>query len=78
MAIYQWGWLGGLLWVFTPGTILSGLPTILVGILFGLAMDDMLFLGSVMLVSDRLAGKCLHRSQGGPIPTIDERMATSR
>ncbi|MET4060826.1 RND superfamily putative drug exporter [Arthrobacter sp. UYP6] len=48
VAIYQWGWLSGVFGVETPAPILSFLPTILVGILFGLAMDYMLFLGSGM------------------------------
>ncbi|UWX96977.1 MMPL family transporter [Arthrobacter zhaoxinii] len=48
VAIYQWGWLSGIFGVETPGPILSFLPTILAGILFGLAMDYMLFLGSGM------------------------------
>jgi putative drug exporter of the RND superfamily len=46
VAIYQWGWLGDLFGVATPAPILNFLPTILVGILFGLAMDYMLFLAS--------------------------------
>ncbi|MGW6132027.1 MMPL family transporter [Cellulomonas sp. NPDC055163] len=48
VAIYQWGWLGGVFGVETPGPVLNFLPTILVGILFGLAMDYMLFLGTGM------------------------------
>ena len=48
VAIYQWGWLASVFGVETPGPILNFLPTILVGILFGLAMDYMLFLGSGM------------------------------
>ncbi|WP_017597027.1 MMPL family transporter [Nocardiopsis lucentensis] len=48
VAIYQWGWLGGVFGVDSPGPVLSFLPTIMVGILFGLAMDYMLFLGSGM------------------------------
>ncbi|GAA1348461.1 MMPL family transporter [Arthrobacter koreensis] len=48
VAIYQWGWLSGVFNVETPGPILNFLPTILVGILFGLAMDYMLFIGSGM------------------------------
>ena len=48
VAIYQWGWLSGVFGVESPGPILNFLPTILVGILFGLAMDYMLFLGSGM------------------------------
>jgi len=48
VAIYQWGWLAGVFGVESPGPILNFLPTILVGILFGLAMDYQLFLGSGM------------------------------
>lgn len=48
VAIYQWGWLGGVFNVDNPGPVLNFLPTILVGILFGLAMDYQLFLGSGM------------------------------
>lgn len=48
VAIYQWGWLGDLFGVHIPGPILSFLPTILVGILFGLAMDYQLFLTTGM------------------------------
>ena len=48
VAIYQWGWLGGIFGVHATGPILNFLPTILVGILFGLAMDYMLFLTSGM------------------------------
>ncbi|BBH70066.1 membrane protein [Actinoplanes sp. OR16] len=47
-AIFQWGWLGGLFGVHDPGPVLSFLPTILIGILFGLAMDYQLFLVSGM------------------------------
>ncbi|MFF7681952.1 MMPL family transporter [Microbacterium sp. NPDC007973] len=47
-AVFQWGWLGDLFGVHNPGPILSFLPVILVGILFGLAMDYQLFLASGM------------------------------
>ncbi|MFF0911095.1 MMPL family transporter [Microbacterium enclense] len=47
-AVFQWGWLGDLLGVHNPGPILSFLPVILVGILFGLAMDYQLFLATGM------------------------------
>ncbi|MFF0775723.1 MMPL family transporter [Nonomuraea wenchangensis] len=47
-AVYQWGWLGGLFGVTDPAPILNFLPTLLVGILFGLAMDYQLFLTSGM------------------------------
>lgn len=45
-AVFQWGWLGSLFGVHDPGPILSFLPTIMIGILFGLAMDYQLFLTS--------------------------------
>lgn len=48
VAIYQWGWLDGLFGVSTPAPILNFLPTVLVGILFGLAMDYTLFVASGM------------------------------
>ncbi|WP_250038290.1 MMPL family transporter [Paractinoplanes maris] len=47
-AIFQWGWLGAVFGVHDPGPVLSFLPTILIGILFGLAMDYQLFLVSGM------------------------------
>jgi len=47
-AVYQWGWLGDVFGVSNPGPVLSFLPTLLVGILFGLAMDYQLFLTSGM------------------------------
>ena len=48
VAVHQWGWLGFIFGISTPGPILSFLPTILIGILFGLAMDYQLFLVSGM------------------------------
>lgn len=47
VALFQWGWLAEPLGIQT-GPILSFLPVILVGILFGLAMDYQLFLASGM------------------------------
>lgn len=46
-ALFQWGWGADALGIHT-GPILSFLPVILVGILFGLAMDYQLFLASGM------------------------------
>lgn len=48
VAVYQWGWLGGILGVDTPGPILSFMPIMLIGVLFGLAMDYQMFLVSGM------------------------------
>lgn len=47
-AIFQWGWLGSVFGVHDPGPVLSFLPVILIGVLFGLAMDYQLFLVSGM------------------------------
>ncbi|OMH31288.1 MMPL family transporter [Tersicoccus sp. Bi-70] len=47
-AIYQFGWLGAVFGVHDPAPILSFLPIIEIGILFGLAMDYQLFLVSGM------------------------------
>ena len=47
-AVFQWGWLGWLFDIHDPAPILSFLPTMLIGILFGLAMDYQLFLASGM------------------------------
>ncbi|MHA7294811.1 MMPL family transporter [Arthrobacter sp. HLT1-21] len=48
VAIYQWGWFGDIFGVTNPGPILSFLPIILIGVLFGLAMDYQMFLVSGM------------------------------
>lgn len=45
-AIYQFGWLGSVFGVESTGPVLSFLPIMLVGILFGLAMDYQLFIAS--------------------------------
>lgn len=47
-AVFQWGWLGTIFDVHDPGPILAFLPTMVIGILFGLAMDYQLFLVSGM------------------------------
>lgn len=44
VAIYQLGFMGALFGVDHPGPVLSFLPTLLIGILFGLAMDYQMFL----------------------------------
>ncbi|MCU1572942.1 MAG: transporter [Micrococcaceae bacterium] len=48
VAVYQWGWLGGIFDVANPGAVLSFLPIILIGVLFGLAMDYQVFIVSGM------------------------------
>lgn len=47
-AVFQYGWGLSLLGLHTPAPVLSILPTLLVGIVFGLAMDYQLFLVSGM------------------------------
>ncbi|UGT56473.1 MMPL family transporter [Nocardia asteroides] len=47
-AVYQWGWLGSVLNVHRPAPILAFLPILLIGVLFGLAMDYQVFLVSRM------------------------------
>lgn len=44
VAIYQLGFMGSLFGADHPGPVLSFLPTLLIGILFGLAMDYQMFL----------------------------------
>jgi RND superfamily putative drug exporter len=48
VAVFQWGWLAGLLGVETTGPVISFLPVILMAVLFGLAMDYEVFLVSRM------------------------------
>ena len=48
VAVYQWGWLSGVFDVPNPGAVLSFLPIILIGVLFGLAMDYQVFIASGM------------------------------
>ncbi|WP_020671524.1 MMPL family transporter [Amycolatopsis nigrescens] len=44
VAVFQWGWLTDLLGVESTGPIMSMLPILLIGVLFGLAMDYQVFL----------------------------------
>ena len=46
VAVFQWGWLADLLNVHHAGPVLSFMPIILMGVLFGLAMDYEVFLVS--------------------------------
>lgn len=48
VAVYQWGWLGTVFDVSNPAAVLSFLPIILIGVLFGLAMDYQVFITSGM------------------------------
>ncbi|MET7402707.1 MMPL family transporter [Dactylosporangium sp. NPDC005572] len=44
VAVFQWGWLGTLIGLNEPGPIAPLVPVLLIGILFGLAMDYQVFL----------------------------------
>ncbi|MGC9539183.1 MMPL family transporter [Streptomyces sp. UG1] len=44
VAVFQWGWLSGLLGVEETGPVMSMMPIFMVGIVFGLAMDYEVFL----------------------------------
>jgi putative drug exporter of the RND superfamily len=44
VAVFQWGWLAGPLGVQQTGPIISLLPILLIGLVFGLAMDYQVFL----------------------------------
>ena len=48
VALFQWGWLSDLVGMDTSGPLVSFLPIMLIGILFGLAMDYEVFLVSRM------------------------------
>lgn len=47
-AVFQWGWLIGIVGLDTGGPLLSFLPIMVTGILYGLAMDYQVFLVSSM------------------------------
>jgi RND superfamily putative drug exporter len=48
VAVFQWGWLADLLGVPSTGPLISLTPILVIGILFGLAMDYQIFLVSRM------------------------------
>ena len=48
VAVFQWGWMADLIGLQSTGPIISFLPILLVGLLFGLAMDYEVFLVSRM------------------------------
>jgi RND superfamily putative drug exporter len=48
VAVFQWGWLSATVGLAKPGPLLSFMPIMMIGILFGLAMDYEVFLVSRM------------------------------
>ncbi|MDR7081346.1 RND superfamily putative drug exporter [Arthrobacter ginsengisoli] len=65
VAVYQWGWLGGIFGVENPGAVLSFLPIILIGVLFGLAMDYQVFIASGMRESYMHGESAKHAVRSG-------------
>ncbi|GEL99441.1 MMPL family transporter [Cellulomonas terrae] len=61
-AVFQWGWLAPVFNVDSTGPLLSFLPILLVGVLFGLAMDYQVFLVS------RMREEHVHGAE--PIPSV--------
>lgn len=47
-AVFQWGWFGSMFGIDTGGPLLSFIPILVTGILYGLAMDYQVFLVSSM------------------------------
>jgi RND superfamily putative drug exporter len=44
VAVFQWGWVAGLLGIEQTGPVMSLMPILIIGIVFGLAMDYEVFL----------------------------------
>ncbi|MFD0315538.1 MMPL family transporter [Streptomyces flavalbus] len=44
VAVFQWGWLSGLMGVEETGPVMSMMPIFMIGVVFGLAMDYEVFL----------------------------------
>jgi RND superfamily putative drug exporter len=68
-AVFEWGWFADLLHVARTGPIISFMPIVLMGVLFGLAMDYQVFLVSRMR-EDYVHARA--RALAGPAP-VDER-----
>ncbi|WP_300265231.1 efflux RND transporter permease subunit [Microbacterium sp.] len=73
-AVFEWGWLAEALHVAKVGPIISFMPIILMGVLFGLAMDYQVFLVSRMREDYVHALRALRQSKAPGIePTRPER-----
>jgi RND superfamily putative drug exporter len=62
VAVFQWGWLAGLVGVARTGPVISFMPILLMAVLFGLAMDYEVFLVS------RMHEEYAHT--GEPLPSV--------
>lgn len=77
-AVFEWGWFADLLHVAKVGPIISFMPIILMGVLFGLAMDYQVFLVSRMR-EDFVHDKALRAAQGvGGVDRATRRAAAQR
>ncbi|AGL18739.1 MMPL family transporter [Actinoplanes sp. N902-109] len=65
VAIFQWGRLGGVFGVDPAGPLLSFLPIIVIGVLFGLSMDYEMFLVSGMHEEHRRGAAAQQAVTGG-------------
>lgn len=73
VAVFQWGWLSDLLQVSSTGPVLSFMPIILMGVLFGLAMDYEVFLVARMreeYVHGGDAQRAIHRGFVGSAKVV--------
>ena len=61
-AVFEWGWLAEALHVTRTGPIISFMPIVLMGVLFGLAMDYEVFLVS------RMREEYVHSRKNGATP----------
>ncbi|MGZ4561841.1 MAG: MMPL family transporter, partial [Mycobacteriaceae bacterium] len=61
VAVFQWGWLANVFGVNSTSPIISFLPVLMVGILFGLAMDYEVFLVS-RIREDHVHGSEAHEA----------------
>ncbi|WP_042545407.1 MMPL family transporter [Leucobacter komagatae] len=73
VAVFQWGWLADALHVSSTGPVLSFMPIILMGVLFGLAMDYEVFLVARMreeYVHGGDAQRAIHRGFVGSAKVV--------
>jgi RND superfamily putative drug exporter len=79
-AVFEWGWLADLLHVTRTGPIISFMPIVLMGVLFGLAMDYEVFLVSRMredYVHSRKAGASRAEARAIAIAAINTGFSAS-
>jgi RND superfamily putative drug exporter len=65
VAVFQWGWLGGLIGISTTAPIAAFLPVMVFAIVFGLSMDYEVFLMSRMHEEWERTGDAAHAMRHG-------------